>query len=194
MERARAAMSHHPSCDPDEGNEDDLEDGLPPPIFHKPFRLQPQLPPHETVPMVPRGAHDDLLSGGRSRSYSDRNDSYHMKQYGPVAVQGRYQAGEVLLPPGQHSNYNSALGSRNLYSKQVEKSYYLEKGIDDEISAMAQSISVSEMERGRMGVEVSSEHLLLDPNLTCPVCLAMFKKGEIQKFRCHVKACHHERM
>ena len=117
-----------------------------------------------------------------------------MQQYGPVAVQGRYGSAEVLLPPGQHSNYNSALGSRNLYSIQVEKSYYLEKGIADDISAMAQSMGVSEMERGRMGVKVSSEHLPLDPNLTCPVCLAMFKKREIQKFKCHVEACHHERM
>ncbi|KAL5505594.1 hypothetical protein EMCRGX_G007056 [Ephydatia muelleri] len=178
MERACAAMSHHPSCDPDEGNEDDLEDGLPPPIFHKPFRLQRQLPPHETVPMVPRGAHDDLLSGGRSRSYSDRNDRYRMQQYGPVAVQGRYGSAEV--PPGQRSNYNATPAPSKPYSEQMQKSTDLAEGIDDDISAMV---------RGRMDVDVTAKCTTLDPNLKYPLCGTMFKKGEIQKLKCHAEAC-----
>ena len=200
-----------PSCDPAGGSEVDAGEDLPPPIFlnafhfqgpsqpdaaaqknshhsnmetsrplQTPVRLQPQLPHCETVPMVPRGAHDDFLSGGRSRSYSDRNDSYHMQQNGPVAVQGRYGSAEVLLPPGQRSNYNATPAPSKPYSEQMQKSTDLAEGIDDDISAMV---------RGRMDVDVTAECAPLDPNLKCPFCGTMFKKGEIQKFKCHAEAC-----
>ena len=43
---------------------------------------------------------------------------------------------------------------------------------------------------GDRDVCVSSEVVApLDPNLACPKCTVVFRKGEIQKFRLHVQHC-----
>ena len=53
----------------------------------------------------------------------------------------------------------------------------------------------AEMIRGEVGsyrgreFQMTLEHVPHDPNLTCPYCQKVFRKGEIQKFKRHVASC-----
>ena len=55
------------------------------------------------------------------------------------------------------------------------------------------SSDIQELIRGEVGsyrdreFQVTLEHVPRDPNLTCPYCQKVFRKGEIQKFKRHVQ-------
>ena len=59
----------------------------------------------------------------------------------------------------------------------------LAKGMDADIINVVDQFQA----KGRASNE--SADAPLDPNLTCPVCRTVFRKGEIQAFSRHVKLC-----
>lgn len=65
----------------------------------------------------------------------------------------------------------------------ADQSIDLAKGIDADI------INVVDQLQAEGKASNESADAPLDPNLTCPVCRTVFRKGEIQAFRRHVKLC-----
>ena len=183
-ETAQAPPSSVPPCEADGDNQEDEKDDLPPPIYHTTFQqMHYHIPPVEETPQkhlsmeVPH--HVPIAQQSKPLLCKvEKDDRYHMQQH---ASGTHCRAGRVLLPPNQPYEYGAAVMShsnRNLPASDsalescdmshVTTTYAIKDGTD---------------------MNVLSEYAPLDPNLKCPVCGNIFKKGEIQKFKRHAETC-----
>ena len=76
-----------------------------------------------------------------------------------------------------------------------QREYYDQEGDNLMLDLGSDIQDNAEMIRGEVGsyrdreFHMTLEHVPYDPNLTCPYCQKVFRKGEIQKFKRHVASC-----
>ena len=76
-----------------------------------------------------------------------------------------------------------------------QREYYDQEGDNLMLDLGSDIQDNAEMIRGEVGPykgrdrQMTLEHVPFDPNLTCPYCQKVFRKGEIQKFKRHVATC-----
>ena len=76
-----------------------------------------------------------------------------------------------------------------------QRGYYDQEGDNLMLDLGSDIQDNAEMIRGEVGPykgrdrQMTLEHVPFDPNLTCPYCQKVFRKGEIQKFKRHVATC-----
>ena len=74
-----------------------------------------------------------------------------------------------------------------------QRGYYDQEGDNLMLDLGSDIQDNAELIRGEVGsyrdreFQMTLEHVPRDPNLTCPYCQKVFRKGEIQKFRKHVQ-------
>ena len=185
-ETAQAPPSSVSPCEADGDNQEDEKDDLPPPIYHTPFQqMHYHIPPVEETPQkhlsmeVPH--HVPIAQQSKSLPCKvEKDDRYHMQQH----ASGTHWAEGVPLPPNQPYEYGAAVTS---HSNKSLPSFVTDTALEFELHDISH---VATTIKDGTGMDVLSEYNApLDPNLKCPVCGNIFKKGEIQKFKRHAETC-----
>ena len=148
---------------------------------HQPQSLQ-YIKPHSDIPNrymqgdAPH-PHTDVPHHGMGRRYFEAAISNPLEQQVPEGVQGKYLVSKRPPPSDQISGYEHGAMHRAPSSPTQRCS---DADTDGDASRTV---------HGGTELDEQSWYPPLDPNLTCPACGLMFKKGEIQKFKRHYEIC-----
>ena len=122
--------------------------------------------------------HTDVPHHSMGRRYFEPAVSCPLQQQVPEGVQGKYWVSErPPLPSYQLSGYEHG-------AKHRAPSPSTQRCRDADTDGDA-----SRTVHGGTELNEQSRYAPLDPNLTCPACGLMFRKGEIQKFKRHSEMC-----